>query len=228
MRASEIVNPYDPHEVWVAHFRRIFKEAGIASEETAKHVSESLALYCQEYHPCGVSTADLALLIARTFCSIGDVGSAEKILRGMEPHSRYTKRWLEVLSELHHFPQLLPCFSRGVIRPADWTGAEQDRMWMLDFTRLKLDDCERHEITMFCFIRTMVDRMAVFWDATAGEGVLGVKGLLYLSLQDIRKNPRSKKHPPGKGWIDYIADLLKQQKICRAWRDVPVVISLDL
>jgi len=115
-----------------------------------------------------------------------------------------------------------------VIRPADWAGAEQDRMWTLDFGRLALNESERHEITLFRSIRTVVDKMLVFWDATKGEGTLGVKGLLHLAIVDAKKIKRTKNHPPGKVWIDYISDILRQQAQHRDWQNTPTVISLDL
>jgi len=228
MKALEFANPYDPRETWAAHLQSAFNEAGIQAGNLSGHISESLALYCQEFHPRGVRTADLSLLIARTFCSVGDRDSAAKILSRMEPHSRHAQRWLEILSELHHFPGLLPYFTMGVIRPADWAGAVQDRMWTLDFGELTLSESERHEITLFRSIRTVVDKMMVFWDATGGEGTLGVKGLLHLAIVDAQKKSRTKKHPPGKVWIDYISDILRQQARHRNWRCSPTVISLDL
>jgi hypothetical protein len=192
----------------------------------ADNVSASVAMYCKQFHPHGVQRADLVLLIARAFCAVSDRAAAERILGTLEPHRRHVARWLEILSELHHFPSLLPYFSLGVIRPADWAGAQLDRMWTLDFSILKLSDAERHEMMLYRSIRAIVDHMYVFWDATSGEGVLGLKGLASLHVGD---GPRAKQTlTETDDLLNYISDLFVQQKQPRGWQAVPSIMNLDL
>jgi hypothetical protein len=211
---------------WKVHLLEIFQSLEIAPGTVADNVSASVAMYCREFHPHGVQRADLVLLVARAFCAVNDRAAAGRILGSMQPHRRHVARWLEILSELHHFPALLPYFSLGVIRPADWAGAQLDRMWTLDFDRLLLSEEERHEIMLYRSIRAIVESMFVFWDATAGEGVLGLKGLSSLNIEDTSR--RGPTLTATDDLLEYIADLFLRQKEARGWRAVPVLLNLDL
>ena len=215
------------HDPWRAHLGELLRELGIPPGLQSDHLQAGVAAYCAQHHPRGLQSTDLKLLTARAFCSIGDRASAGRVIEAMEPHRRHTERWLEILTELHHFPTLLPLFSRGVIRPADWAGAQLDRMWMLDFGRLVLNDAERHEMMLYRSVRTLTERMAAFWDATGGEGVLGLKSLTVLYIDADRRNTQDAVTSPEE-MIRYIGDLFKRQKALRGWQDVPILLTLDL
>ena len=210
----------------MVHLQRVFQTVEIPPGTLADNISASVAMYCREFHPQGVQDSDLVLLIARAFCAVNDRSAAERVLNSLNPHGRHSARWLEILSELHHFPSLLPYFSRGVIRPADWAGAQLDRMWMLDFDRLILAEDEKHEMVLYRSIRAILEHMFVFWDATEGEGVLGLKGLAALNVE-TQSNHRFTLTKTD-DLLDYISDLFIQQKAPRNWRSMPSLLNLDL
>lgn len=212
-------------EAWAAHLRDMFQTLEIAPGTLADNLVASVALYCRKFHPQGLQSSELKLLIARAFCAVADRAAAERILESMEPHRRHVSRWLEILSELHHFPELLPYFSLGVIRPADWAGAQLDRMWTLDFGRLVLTNAERHEMMLYRSIRALVEQMFVFWDATGGEGILGLKDLSVLHVGEEEKE-HTLTAPDD--LLEYIADLFARQKEQREWHATPTLLSLDL
>ena len=197
----------------------------IPSGTVADNLVASISMYCRKFHPRGVQTDDLNLLVARAFCAVGDRAAAAHVLESMAPH-RHVSRWLEILSELHHFPRLLPYFSRGIIRPADWAGAQLDRMWTLDFGRLVLTDAERHEIVLYRTLRALLEQMFVFWDATDGEGILGLKDLAGLEVET--GSPKKQTLTAPGDLLEYVADLFKQQVVKRSWKTVPSVLNLDL
>lgn len=227
MSVRGFCKPSDPQSVWSAHLQKLLRGLGIPLGTVEKNLSESLALYCRTYHPHGVRTSDMALLVARCFCAVGNQASAEKVLRSMKPHKQYPQRWLEILSELHQFPELLPFFSAGVIRPADWAGAELDRMWTLDFALLQPSEKEQHEMMLYRMVRAMIDKMLPFWDATAGEGVLGLKNLSALHLVATSKKGE-KSLTSSARLLEYVADVLKQAAAQRNWNATPAVLNLDL
>ncbi len=211
-------------DAWSAHLQEIFQSLEIPSGTLADNLAESVALYCRTYHPRGVQTADLKLLIARAFCAVGDRAAARRVLESMQPHGRHVSRWIEILSELHRFPELLPYFSLGIVRPADWAGAQLDRTWTLDFGRLVLSDSERHEMMLYRSIRTLLEKMFVFWDAVQGEGILGLKGL---STFNVETGSRKHETLTTEGdLLEYIADLLRQQQAPRKWSAVPTLLNL--
>ncbi len=225
MRSAEcqIVEPQDP---WLGHLQDVFQRLGISPGTLADNVSASIAVYCRQFHPQGVQDSELVLLIARAFCAVNDRGAAERVLSSLKPHCRHRARWLEILSELHHFPSLLPYFSRGVIRPADWVGAQLDRMWTLDFDRLALDEAEKHEMVLYRSIRVLLGQMFVFWEATLGEGVLGLKGLSALNVETQLNQRQTLTETDD--LLDYISDLFVHQKEVRKWTGIPSILNLDL
>jgi hypothetical protein len=213
-------------EVWSEHVQEVFAQLEIPSGTLADNLAASISMYCRKFHPEGLQSRDLNLLIARAFCAVGDRAAAAHVLESMEPHRRHICRWLEILSELHHFPLLLPYFSTGIIRPADWAGAQLDRMWMLDFSRITLAEAERHEMMLYRTVRAMLEKIFVFWDATAGEGILGLKGLALLNVEE--GVPPKQTVTAAADLLEYVADLFKQQVAARSWATTPSLLNLDL
>ncbi len=213
-------------DVWSEHLRNVIESLGIPAGTVSENLAASIAVYCRQHHPGGIQQADLVLLIARAFCAINDRASASRVLRSSKPHARHVDRWLEILSELHHFPALLPYFSLGIIRPADWAGAQLDRMWTLDLGRLALSDAERHEMMLYRTLRTIIENMLVFWDATGGEGTLGLKGLSTFNVESGTQ--RRQTFTTSDDLLGYIGNLLQKQRDVRHWVTTPVVLNLDL
>jgi hypothetical protein len=213
-------------DAWTEHLRDIFQSLDISSGTLTDNVSTSVAMYCRHCHPRGLRHDDLVLLIARAFCSINEKALAERALGSVKPHARHKARWLEILSELHSFPSLLPYFSLGIIRPADWAGARLDRMWILDLGRLRLSEAEKHEMLLYGSLRAMIENMGVFWDAAGGEGVLGLKGLASFNVES---NPRQRQtFTSTDDLLGYIGNLFLQQQKLRNWQAVPSLLNLDI
>ncbi len=213
-------------DAWTEHLRDIFQSLDIPSGALTDNVSTSVAMYCRHSHPCGLRHDDLVLLIARAFCSVNERVLAERALGSVQPHARHKGRWVEILSELSSFPTLLPYFSLGIIRPADWVGAQLDRMWILDLGRLGLSEAERHEMLLYGSLRALTENMVVFWDATGGEGVLGLKGLASFNMES-KPRPRQT-FTSADDLLGYLGTLLLQQKEFRNWRAVPALLNLDI
>ncbi len=212
-------------DAWAAHLRDMFQALEIPPGTLADNLAASVAMYCRKFHPRGLQSSELKLLIARAFCAVGDRAAAGRVLESMEPHRRHVSRWLEILSELHHFPEMLPYFSLGIIRPADWAGAQLDRMWTLDFGRLALADAEKHEMMLYRSIRVLAEKMFVFWDATGGEGILGLKNLSALNV-DVEEKKQTLTTPDD--LLEYIADLFARETGQREWHATPSLLCLDL
>ncbi len=211
-------------DAWTVHLQEIFQTLEIAPSTLTDNVSVSVAIYCRQFHPQGLQRADLVLLIARAFCAVNDRATAELVLSSLRSHRRHGSRWLEILSELHHFPALLPYFSQGIIRPADWAGAQLDRMWTLDFDRLVLSDAERHEIMLYRSIRAIIEHMFGFWDASGGEGVLGLKGLDALNIETTARNKKTRSQTDD--LLEYIAALFQQAQKKRDWQAMPTLMKV--
>ena len=223
MKPLTVQTPDVQQNAWSSHLQALLDDLDIPRGPLANHLIESVAMVCRKHHPQGLQSADLKLLIARAFCAVGDRAVADDVLQSMESHRRHSSRWLEILTELGGFPELLPYFSLGIIRPADWAGAQQDRMWILDFDRLTLSASEKHEMMLYRSIRAILDKMYVFWDATDGEGILGLKNLSALNVEGKTADSLTS----SKGLLEYIADLFAQQKDVRQWFAIPSLLNLD-
>ena len=219
---SPILDPRQ--EAWSEHVQDVFTQLEIPPSTMADNLVASISMYCRKFHSGGLQSRDLNLLIVRAFCAVGDRSAATHVLESMEPHCRHVSRWLEILSELHHFPQLLPYFSLGIIRPADWAGAQLDRMWTLDFDRLVLTEAERHEMMLYRTLRMLIEQVLSFWDATDGEGILGLKGLDGLKVE--AGSPKKKTLTAPNDLLEYVADLFKKQAAERSWKTVPSLLNL--
>ncbi len=213
-------------EAWADLLREIFHTLEIPQGPTTENLAASVAQYCMQYCPHGVHRSDLVLLLARAFCAINDRAAAARVLQSVKPHALHVDRWLEILSELHQFPTLLPYFSRGIIRPADWAGARLDRMWTLDLGRLALSESEKHELMLYSSLRSIVESMVPFWDATRGEGVLGLKGLESFNVESEARSRQT--FTTADDLLGYIEHLFVQQKESRGWQAAPTVMNLDL
>jgi hypothetical protein len=213
-------------DAWTEHLLDVFQSLNIPSGVLTENVSKSVAVYCRRFHPRGLRHDDLILLIARAFCSINEKALAERALDSVKPHARNKSRWLEILSELHNFPSLLPYFSLGIVRPADWAGAQLDRMWILDLGRLRLSDAEKHEMMLYGSLRALIENMAVFWDATGGDGVLGLKGLASFDIESGSRHRQT--FTSTDDLLGYIGDFLLQQRELRNWYKVPSLLNLDM
>jgi hypothetical protein len=99
-------------------------------------------------------------------------------------------------------------------------------MWTLDFGRLMLTDEERHEIMLYRSVRMLVEAMLVFWDATGGEGVLGLKNLSALTVSGRRE--RGQGNAASGELSDYIGSLLRRHRSLRNWKACPSLLNLDL
>lgn len=218
--------PIMKRDAWAEHLDDVLRSLDVPPGVMADNIAASVAAYCREFMPHGVRRSDLILLIARSFSAVNDRAAARRALCSLKSHERHAERWLEILSELQHFPSLLPYFSLGAIRPADWVGAQVDRMWILDFDRVSLSAAEKHEMMIHGSIRALVEHMVVFWDATAGEGVLGVKGLSTLYVEEGTRSRQTV--TAADDLLQYITDLLLQQKEPRGWDAVPTLLNLDL
>lgn len=226
MKAESLTVSETSKDVWSEHLRDMFETLAIHPGTVADNIAASVAAYCRMFHPQGLHAADLKLLIARAFCTVGDPVEAGRVLESVEPHRHHVERWLEILTELHHFPELLPYFSNGIIRPADWAGASVDRMWILDFGRLVLSDEERHEMMLYRSLQLIIDKMSVFWDATRGAGILGLKSLLSLSVDEGGSGKT--RLTEQNNLMEYIKDLLARQTTLRDWQATPSLLNLDL
>ena len=209
-------------QAWKTYLRTLLEGMQIQDPLPIEHLLFSVALYCQEHYPHGLQEKDAKLLIARALCSLHLRSEATQLIQSMSPHARHPERWLEILTELHQFPKLLPFFSAGILHPADWVGAQVERMWVLDFSKIHISDSERHEILLYRTVRLLIEQTAPIWDSVSGHGVLGIRGLENMHLPPSRYRKRL----PPERIPDYIRRLVQHLQLQRTWEEPPMLITL--
>ena len=78
---------------------------------------------------------------------------------------------------------------------------------------------------VFRSVRVLVEHMFMFWDATSGEGILGLKGLAVQNLGDRKRRGTTARDTDD--LIIYITDLFRKQQEIRNWQAVPALLQLD-
>lgn len=68
-------------------------------------------------------------------------------------------------------------FGNRIIYPATWTACGRETVWVLDIRQLLVPHDAGMEMILFERIRIVLATFSDVWDATAGQGFLGLKGL---------------------------------------------------
>lgn len=204
--------------LWSGYVHRLFQTLKLEDRPAAEDISESVACFCQQQPRMPGHT--LSLLMARSFCAIGDAEAAERILRSDRRHAPYTDSWLEVLSTEYPFPELVPLFSSRALRPVRMTSAGGS-LWVLDFENIQLTETDRHELILLQTIRVLMEKVSNVWKKTDGRGTLGVKALNRPAqlIRTRRSEPQLLDH------MRAVFDLLAQKN---HWACTPDVLLLNL
>jgi len=215
--------------LWVGTIQTLFQTLGLQNRPAASEISESLAVFCQQ-HP-RMSEHTLSILMARSFCVLGDVEAAEWVLRHDRTYRRHTSSWLNVLSIEYPFPELYPLFSARALRPLELSSAPAplkalepaSRTWVLDFEKIKLTEADRHELIVFQTVRRLTENVSNVWKKTNGQGALGVKG-----LQRLSRFARPRNAPAARQLFDHMRDVLARCARQNGWGQIPSVLQIDL
>jgi len=163
----------------------------------------------------------LSLLMARSFCVIGDSEAAGRILRHDRAHRPHADAWLNLLTVNYPFPELYPLFSARVVRPLDLNSV--GRTWVLDFDAIHLSEADRHELILFQTVRVLTEKVSNVWKKSNGKGSLGIKGLRRLTSF---MRPRSAQ--TSAQLFDHICDVLTRCASKNGWDQAPAVLQIDL
>ncbi len=163
----------------------------------------------------------LSLLMARSFCVIGDSTAAKRVLCHDPLHQFHAESWLNVLTDQYPFPELYPLFSARVLRPQDLNSV--GRAWVLDFDVVPLSESDRHELILFQTVRVLTEKVSNVWKKSNGQGALGVKG-----LRRLTRFIRSRGVQTNAQLFDHIHDVLTRCSVENGWPQVPTLLQLDL
>ncbi len=205
--------------LWSGTIQRLFQTLELQDHTAAPEISESLAVFCQEQPR--MPGRSLSLLMARSFCVIGDSEAAGRILRHDRAHRPHADTWLNVLTANYPFPELYPLFSARVLRPQDLNSV--GRAWVLDFDAVDLSEADRHELILFQTVRVLTCNVSNVWKKSNGQGALGIKG-----LRRLTNFMRPRGVEMSAQLFDHIRDVLTRCANENGWEQVPAVLQIDL
>ena len=205
--------------LWSGTIQRLFQTLELQDHAAAPEILESLAVFCQEQPR--MPRRSLSLLMARSFCVIGDSEAAERVLRHDRTHQTHVDSWLNILTAQYPFPELYPLFSARVLRPQVLNSV--GCAWVLDFDAVDLSEADRHELILFQTVRVMTEKVSNVWKKSTGQGTLGIKGLRRLTHF---MRPRSVQMSTQ--LFDHIRDVLIRCANENGWDQTPAVLQIDL
>jgi len=205
--------------LWSGTIQRLFQTLELQDHAAAPEISESLAVFCQEQPR--MPGRSLSLLMARSFCAIGDSEAAERVLRNDRTHQLHADSWLNVLTAQYPFPELYPLFSARVLRPQDLNS--MGRAWVLDFDAVDLSEADRHELILFQTVRVLTEKVSNVWKKSNGQGTLGIKG-----LRRLTHFMRPRGVQMSAQLFDHVRDVLLRCSNENGWDQAPAVLQIDL
>ena len=200
-------------EAWRAYLKVLFDEVDLSSSRY-EHLIESVALYCSDYYPEGIREEELALLLARSCCAVGEHYAAERIFQLIEFYRQHASKWIDAVDLSDSFSELLPLLSSKVVHPSAWAGSgDRKKMWVIDFNRLGISPSEFHEIMIFRSIYLLMRQISPYWDGTSGEGILALKGVEKTGLKEDELS-------------SYLEQVFQKEKKLRNWNHSPTLLIL--
>lgn len=172
---------------------------GSLSPSQLQNVAEAVEVYLQDRQKTVVEANHLVLLASRALKSLGEADSARRLF----------------------------LYGSGLVRPSEWAVTAGRDMWVLDLQQMTFKTDALIELLFFNSLRTVLSGTADIWDATQGQGVLGLQNVCSVATKLLGSTTRS-----ASTLSDEIADTctrtLARISTERGWTHVPDVLSLDL
>lgn len=162
----------------------------------------AMAIECfleEQPHASCVESDSLVMLASRALSSLGEDKAARKLL----------------------------LFGTGMIKPSEWEVRRGGETWILDLKQLTVRNDAPLEMVLFAGLNAILESIADVWDASSGEGTLGLRHVCSVATELLGSGAR--------GQEAMVAELMNtcrakfnQLKVERNWNAVPDVMNLDV
>ncbi len=198
------------------------------SPSQAREIARGVTAYCSGFMTeQGVSSDYMALLLSRALWCLGEKDLAMTLVDRQQLDSRQAGLFLSSPEGGAVSVDAWNLMDSRLVRPSEWAVENQSTVWVLDFARIKMEPQDFVELVFLQGLRILLERTAEIWDATGGQGVLGLKGLRDWLVVRKKAGPRS-----VRGLMEEIGafcrDVMMKNQAKRAWADCPRVINLDI
>lgn len=172
---------------------------GSLSPSQLQHVAEAVEVYLQDTNKSVVESDDLVLLASRALKSLGETDSARRLF----------------------------LYGSGLVRPSEWAVTAGREMWVLDLQQMTFKSDALIELVFFNSLRTVLKATADIWDASSGEGVLGLQNVCSAAATLMGSDTRSADMLTAE-ITDVCTRSLTRLAEERAWTHIPDVLPLDI
>jgi hypothetical protein len=121
----------------------------------------------------------------------------------------------------------LRLFGNRIIYPARWTACGHETVWVLDLRHLITPSDAGMEMILFERVRIVLATFSDVWDATSGQGFLGLKGLAITSSLILGATTLPRKRQALSSEIRALCTRhLGHFQMQRGWRTMPALLTL--
>ena len=113
----------------------------------------------------------------------------------------------------------------GVVRGASWIFMGTGRGWIIDLSHFFSGNSTLMELTISALLRKMISELALVWDASSGDGWLGLSGT---DRVVTKRSWRGRRGDEGPDLCEYSERVLRYLASQRGWSRVPDVKKLTI
>lgn len=191
----------------VSDIKRTIEENGIADYDLEPGQAEELAAAVSaflEEHELTDSFIDAGYLVMLASKAMSSIGQDRAALR-------------------------LVVFGSGMVRPSEWEVTGGSEVWTLDLKQMTVADATSLELVVFNTLNIVLDSVTDVWDASNGNGVLGLRHVCDTAAGLLGVSRNSKAVADLSNEIVRVCGL-KLEKVgrSRGWETCPQVMNLDL
>jgi hypothetical protein len=188
-----------------AHIEAGIAAAGVPPEGidgwAVEEVARAIEHLLADVAPGGfVDARTLNFLAARALQAVGAAGSARHLL----------------------------LYGSGMVKPSEWTVTGDQAVWVLDLKQLTVAGEARLELVLFRCMHLIIETMADLWDASRGDGVLGLRHVCEAAA-DLLGEPGRTASVNGLTTeiLASCGEKLEQLRQSRGWTTSPRVMVVD-
>lgn len=221
--------------LWQAHVRSLVepvcRASGAAGLTAGATVAEGVAAYLTNRARLdGIRSEELLCIVCRTLWSLGEEAPARQLWEEKARSLGVEGALADLLLDARvPFALSSGLISRRVVRA--WASAvfHAETLWVVDMERLVTAAGTELELALFKALNVVMDGLGCVWDATQGEGVLGLRCLGRAAERLCRgASARRQRRVLQRDVMGLIREKLEQRRVLKNWAASPQIVRLEL
>jgi len=233
----ELLTEHIAAEIKATGFSFSDDSAAPAGDELARAVAEFVSIRSPAFpkdsaeRDNGVTIPSdyLLIMICRALWAVGHEDAARTLLREKGPELGLEEPYADAVFAENLFPLLgLHASLIRALRPSSAPWSLNGPCWILNLRAIFSFLGPGLELAIWRIMHALIKQLAVLWDVSGGKGVLGLKGLHYVSdnvLGFHRKSKQGRRF--ASEMIAYCEQDLKFAAEERNWRSRPAIMDIN-